>query len=336
MSELATLIHASAHHLPMIDDKSVQCVVTSPPYFGLRKYDGVQDVEWSEVTYSPMAGLAPLTVPAMTCPLGNEPTIEAYIGHLILCLREWRRVLADDGVCWVNLGDSYAGSSMTGGTKSKEGGNDRISRMFSKEKQSVALPPKNLMMIPARFALAMQADGWILRSEIIWHKPNPMPESVTDRPTKAHEQIYLFSKQEKYFYDADAVREQHTSPNRTKEATRGNQAYAKASGVNGQPQRDSNGGVGYHEKGRNLRSVWSVNTTPFSGAHFACFPPALVEPMIKAGSKIGDTVLDPFSGSGTTLRVAVKLGRKAIGVDLSAKYLDELSPQRLTVQMELA
>ena len=340
MSELATLIHASAHRLPMIDDKSVQCVVTSPPYFGLRKYDGVQDVEWSEVTYSPMAGLPPLTVPAMTCPLGNEPTIEAFIGHLILCAREWRRVLADDGVMWVNLGDSFAGSSMTGGTKSKEGGNDRISRMFSKEKQSVALPPKNLMMIPARFALAMQADGWILRSEIIWHKPNPMPESVTDRPTKAHEQIYLFSKQEKYFYDGDAVAEP-IKEEYQKHYTK----YAAMPGKSAKSNNDRNdkGGDGTHcgfsKPGistRNLRTVWKIATQQFSGAHFACFPPALVEPMIKAGSRVGDTVLDPFSGSGTTGSVAIKLGRKYIGVDLAETYLDELSPQRLTVQMELA
>lgn len=328
MSDLAKLIQASAHDLPMIEDKSVQCVVTSPPYFGLRKYDGAQDVEWSEVSYSPMAGLPPLTVPAMTCPLGNEPTIEAYIGHLILCAREWRRVLADDGVMWVNLGDSFAGSSMTGGTKSKEGGNDRISRMFSKEKQSVALPPKNLMMIPARFALAMQADGWILRSEIIWHKPNPMPESVTDRPTKAHEQIYLFSKQERYFYDHRAVKE----PAIKGSAGSGARNYDPTA-INGRLHKA--GTQTEKDDGRNLRTVWTIATQPYSAAHFAAFPVALVEPMIKAGSRVGDTVLDPFNGSGTTGRVAIKLGRKYCGVDLSEKYLDELAPERLTVQMEM-
>lgn len=335
MSDLVRLVQASAHYLPMIDDKSVQCVVTSPPYFGLRKYDGAQDVEWSEVSYSPMPGLPPLTVPAMTCPLGNEPTIEAYIGHLILCAREWRRVMADDGVCWVNLGDSYNGSGKGGnpeGSKWKGfvGNKDREKAAKSSGKENYGVPPKNLLLIPARFALAMQADGWILRSEVIWHKPNPMPESVTDRPTKAHEQIYLFSKQEKYFYDADAVREPMVTADglggvfnrQSKHSVIGNQA-------NGQSHRVSG------DKGRNLRSVWTIATQPYSAAHFACFPPALVEPMIKAGSRVGDTILDPFGGSQTTGKVAIKLGRKYIGVDLSEKYLDELAPERLTVQMEL-
>lgn len=334
MSDLATLIHASAHHLPMIDDKSVQCVVTSPPYFGLRKYDGVQDVEWGEVTYSPMAGLAPLTVPAMTCPLGNEPTIEAFIGHLILCAREWRRVLKDDGVMWVNLGDSYIGSAASGGKGHKNDGGIpyRVESVQAKK----GLPAKNLMMIPARFALAMQADGWILRSEIIWHKPNPMPESVTGRPTKAHEQIYLLAKSERYFYDVDAVRE----PNKVGEAQE--RIPNRTLPQEGNPYRRgmvaaSNGSnLGLNPLGRNLRSVWTIATQPFSGAHFAAFPEKLVEPMIKAGSRVGDTVLDPFNGSGTTGRVAIKLGRKYIGVDLAETYLDELSPQRLTVQMELA
>jgi DNA modification methylase len=320
----------------MIPDKSIQCVITSPPYFGLRKYDGAQDVEWSEVSYCPMAGLPPLTVPAMTCPLGNEPTIEAYIGHLILCAREWRRCLADDGVCWVNLGDSFVGGGNnkphTGGygVRGEKGKRDK---MFARKAKS-AVPQKNLLLIPARFALAMQADGWILRSEIIWHKPNPMPESVTDRPTKAHEQIYLFSKQERYFYDADAVREPHTAkPKRSGKGwldnTEGIVLGRKTKPNCGLRERTEN------PLGRNLRSVWTVSTRAFVSSHFAVFPPALIEPMIKAGSRVGDTVLDPFNGSGTTGRVAIKLGRKYCGVDLSEKYLDELAPERLTVQMEM-
>ena len=396
MSELATLIHASAHHLPMIDDKSVQCVVTSPPYFGLRKYDGVQDVEWSEVTYSPMAGLPPITIagcdsgcthewtstisPAKsggtkskkvqtkgkdnfqivppiesgTCtkcggwrgPLGNEPTIEAFIGHLILCAREWRRVLADDGVMWVNLGDSYNGSGKGGNPEGSKWkgfvGNEKREQSAQASKPELyGLGRKNLMMIPARFALAMQADGWILRSEIIWHKPNPMTESVTDRPTKAHEMVYLFSKRGKYFYDGDAVAEptQESSRARMKRGVSDN--HKNTNGAPGQsPHSFSRARPHDTERHapttRNLRTVWKIATQQFSGAHFACFPPALVEPMIKAGSRVGDTVLDPFSGSGTSGSVAIKLGRKYIGVDLAETYLDELSPQRLTVQMELA
>lgn len=339
MNDLARLIQASAHHLPTIEDKSVQCVVTSPPYFGLRKYDGVQDVEWSEVSYSPMAGLPPLTVPAMTCPLGNEPTIESYIGHLILCAREWRRVLKDDGVVWVNLGDSY--STQQAGNK-KWGNGVGSNKHY--EDGGIGLPPrtnggianKNLMLIPARFALAMQADGWILRSEVIWHKPNPMPESVTDRPTKAHEQIYLFSKQERYFYDADAVREPHKEVTLKRVESGWKTKHPADIGVGIPPIDTERMGERFaNPKGRNLRSVWTTATVPYPGSHFAAFPPSLVEPMIKAGSRGGDTVLDPFGGSQTTGKVAIKLGRKYIGVDLSETYLTELAPERLTVQMEM-
>lgn len=414
MSDLATLIQASAHQLPMIPDKSIQCVVTSPPYFGLRKYDGAQDVEWGEVSYSPMAGLPPLTVPVMTCPLGNEPTIEAYIGHLILCAREWRRVLKDDGVVFVNLGDSYVGYKGDNYNKGQKRGTGEYSPVPSSHNQgtphTTSLRSKNLMLIPARFALAMQADGWILRSEVIWHKPNPMPESVTDRPTKAHEQIYLFSKRERYFYDAVAVQEPSVKAGQSHPL--GGQKWSDYT-----PDKNDPNYRGGHEQWkrtitvkdtRNLRTVWNVANKPFSGAHFACFPPALVEPMIKAGTSekgccvtcgsvwkrvtekvdmgraesdsqyaegmtakrlaqkrqayramglegppppitvgwkptcdcpphdpIPCTVLDPFSGSGTALRVAVKLGRKAIGVDLSRTYLEELASERLTVQMEM-
>ena len=327
MSDLATLYQASAHDLPMIEDKSVQCIATSPPYFGLRKYEGAQDVQWGEVEYSPMAGLPTITIPAMTAPLGNEPAIEAFIGHLILCLREWRRILKDDGVCWVNLGDSYIGSATSGGKGHKNDGGTpyRVEAVQAKR----GLPPKNLMMIPARFALAAQADGWILRSECIWHKPNQMPESVTDRPTKAHEQIYLLAKQERYFYDANAVKQGAIKGS----AGSGARNY-EPSAQNGRLHKA--GTQTLKEDGRNLRSVWSIPTQPFSGAHFACFPSALVETMIKAGSRVGDTVFDPFNGSGTTGRKAIELGRKYIGTDLSAKYLDELAPERLTVQVGMS
>jgi DNA modification methylase len=388
MSDLARLIHASAHDLPL-DPASVQMIATSPPYFGLRKYDGEQDVEWPAVEYAPMAGLPPLTVagcdaecehewgeaiPAkkpgqveqtkwknataagagqtatqgaycQKCggwrgPLGNEPTLEAYIGHLILCAREWRRVLRNDGVMFCNLGDSYANDGKWGGSSGGKHvkelhGNTGVGRA----KLTTGLLPKNLMMVPARFALAMQADGWILRSEMVWAKPNPMPESVTDRPTKAHEMIYLFSKRERYFWDADAVREplSEATLERDKYGRPRNQFQAFATGV-----YHSNEDMPSHfdtmkpnPNGRNLRSVLTIPTQPYSAAHFATWPPALVEPMIKAGSRPGDVVLDPFGGSQTTGKVAIKLGRKYIGIDIAKEYLIDLAPERLTVQMEL-
>lgn len=341
MSELTRLIQASAHDLPMVESESVQCIVTSPPYFGLRLYDGEQAVAWPQVEYAPMAGLPTLTVPAMECPLGNEPTIEAYIGHLILCLREWWRVLKADGVAWVNLGDSYTGSGKGGDPHKrayykfrhgyKDGRANRDKRKGAGGQDGIK--PKNLMLIPARFALAAQADGWIVRSGIIWHKPNPMPESVTDRPTKAHEYIYLLAKQERYFYDADAVREPNTTKGDAPEG-KGRQVYQeKYDGY--QDNGSQQAFVTINPKGRNMRSVWTVATAPYPGSHFACFPPALIQPMIKAGSRVGDVVADFFNGSGTTGREAVRLGRRYIGADLSAKYLDELAPERMTVQMDL-
>jgi DNA modification methylase len=336
VSDFARLIHGSAHDLP-IDGKSVQMIATSPPYFGLRKYDGEQDVEWPTVEYAPMAGLPPLTVPAMRCALGNENALEAYIAHLILCAREWRRVLHETGVIFVNLGDSYASGEMgrhdsvvrrwPEGTERKK----LVNTERARNQQARSVPPKNLLMVPARFALAMQADGWILRSEIIWAKPNPMPESVTDRPTKAHEMIYLFSKRERYFWDAAAVREpqsgnshggtleKYMSGNRRKIQTLRN------------IESSNLGGVPTDYNGRNLRTVLTIPTQPYPGAHFAVWPAALVEPMIKAGSRPGDTVLDPFSGSGTTGKVALELGRRYIGVDISAEYLDDLAPDRMAV-----
>jgi DNA modification methylase len=380
VSDFARLIHGSAHDLP-IDAASVQMIATSPPYFGLRKYDGEQDVEWPTATYAPMAGLPPLTIAGCDAecehewadgrtltlgggasdkntlwansgkgvqpnhkysntkaekvtqgaycqkcggwrgPLGNEPTLEAYIAHLILCAREWRRVLRDDGCMFVNLGDSYAAAD-TGG---KHGYTDGRTNRDKRGRAGVptGVPAKNLLMVPARFALAMQADGWILRSEMVWAKPNPMPESVTDRPTKAHEMIYLFSKRERYFWDADAVAEKSSGLTGGKFGSGGHEVGRLRQDAGRERPADT----GF----RNLRTVLTIATQPYSAAHFATWPPALVEPMIKAGSRPGDTVLDPFSGSGTTGKVALELGRRYIGVDISAAYLDDLAPDRMAV-----
>jgi DNA modification methylase len=207
---MINLINASAHDTGL-DALSVHCIVTSPPYWGLRAYAGEQRIEWAEVEYSPMPGLPALSIPAMTCGLGEESTPEAYIGHMILVMREMWRVLRDDGTCWVNLGDSYAQSEVRNRQGQSTGtiGDKSRARIALHETGRVlhhTLKPKDLCLIPARFALAAQADGWYVRSAITWCKGNPMPESVRDRPAKATEMIYLLAKSQRYFYDSHAVR----------------------------------------------------------------------------------------------------------------------------------
>jgi DNA modification methylase len=236
--------------LRTLPDESVHCVVTSPPYFGLRDYG--------------VAGQ-----------IGLEPTPEAYVAELVAVFREVRRVLRKDGTCWLNLGDSYGGSNMTGGTNSKEIGR-RESRMIANRNMSsnYGLKPKDLIGIPWSVALALRADGWWLRQDIIWSKPNPMPESVTDRCTKAHEYIFLLTKSERYYYDAAAIAEKlsfepHVPGNiKLDESRNDRDQMGKVWGANGT---------------RNKRSVWTVATQPYSEAHFATFPPKLIEPCILAG-----------------------------------------------------
>lgn len=290
------LIRASAHDTGL-PSKSVHMICTSPPYYGLRSYHGEQAIEWESVRYSPMAGLPPLIIPAMICGLGEEESPEAFIGHLILVMREMWRVLRDDGTCWVNLGDSYAGS---GGAHTHDHANPGLSKSANrdgvahykldggrdKDKGGNGIKPKDMMMIPARFALAAQADGWYVRQDIIWQKLNPMPESVTDRCTKAHEYIYLLAKSEKYFYDADAVREQAEYGRREWSNTNGNlrRAHNLANEENKKGLSSATVKGGDPTAGRNRRSVWTIATSPYPGSHFATFPPALVEIMIKAGS----------------------------------------------------
>lgn len=257
---------------------------------------------------------------------------------LVVVFREVRRVLKNDGTLWLNLGDSYSSNTKgTGGNGTKSGlrkdGRNEDSRIKSacitlghqKTREPVrvspGLQPKQLVGIPWRVAFALQADGWYLRSDIIWHKPNAMPESVRDRPTKAHEYLFLLSKSDKYFYDVDAVREPHKDLSRTaKAAPRGSTTWAREAPI-GQPQQGSGpDGLGQHPNGRNRRSVWSINTKPFKGAHFAVFPPDLITPCILAGSRPGDTILDPFAGAGTTLLVSEQFGRDSIGIELNPEY----------------
>lgn len=238
-----------------------------------------------------------------------------YVCHLVAVFREVRRVLRDDGTLWLNLGDSYAGSTMGGGPASSSTlvGTHHTerdgARFVGKPRGLDGLKPKDLCGIPWRVAFALQSDGWYLRSEIIWSKPNPMPESVTDRPTKAHEQIFLLAKSERYFYDAEAVKE--TGAGRL---DRGHASLGRIGepGWKCQPLEEWTG--------RNRRSVWTVATQPYPEAHFATFPPDLIKPCVMAGCPWGGVVLDPFAGAGTTLYVAKELGRRAIGIELNPAY----------------
>jgi DNA modification methylase len=267
-----------------LPEQSVQTCVTSPPYFGLRDY-------------------------GMADQIGLEQTPDAFVAELVAVFREVRRVLRDDGTVWLNLGDSYAANRSYQVTDNKHinVGNDMPMRVPE------GLKPKDLIGIPWRVAFALQADGWYLRQDIIWHKPNPMPESVRDRCTKAHEYIFLLSKSERYFYDADAISE----------------PFADDSWIGREPSKSPRENADRNDGGRmpttardkrNRRSVWTVPTKPYSGAHFATFPPDLIEPCIKAGSKAGDTVLDPFGGAGTTGLVADRLGRNAVLCELNPTY----------------
>jgi DNA modification methylase len=270
-----------------LDAGSIQTVVTSPPYWGLRDYNAPGQ-------------------------LGLESTPEEYVSKMVEVFREVRRVLRDDGTVWLNMGDSYAANGAVAeapDTKNPKAGALRV------DSRRTGLKPKDLVGIPWRLAFALQADGWYLRSDIIWAKPNPMPESVTDRPTKAHEYVFLLTKSARYFYDADAVREPALRAGDIPGGDNGR--GVDAFGV--KPHAPFNGEV---PAGRNLRSVWNIPTEPFPEAHFATFPKALVEPCIKAGSKPGDMVLDPFAGSGTTGVVALRLGRSFIGIELAPAYAE--------------
>jgi DNA modification methylase len=251
--------------------------------------------------------------------LGLEETPEEYVENMVKVFREVKRVLKDDGTLWLNLGDSYNSQTGSGfNTNQNEGQNHRITdlqKMQGSLVKKIGLKPKNLVGIPWRVAFALQADGWYLRQDIIWHKPNPMPESVTDRCTKSHEYIFLLTKSAQYFYDADAIREpaQDWGTRDRSQFRDGTQdELLKHRGL-----KDAN----FANIGRNKRSVWTINTKPYKEAHFAVFPPKLPELCIKAGSSEGDVILDPFFGSGTTGWVAQRLGRKWIGIELNPEYI---------------
>ena len=303
------------NRLKDIEDNTIQCVVTSPPYWGLRDYG--EDNQ-----------------------LGLEETPEEYVENMVKVFREVNRVLKDDGTLWLNLGDTYVANK----GNSKAGFNERyFGKKFKTDKQSDTYkninitiknpnPPKNLVGIPWRVAFALQQDGWYLRQDIIWHKPNPMPESVTDRCTKSHEYIFLMSKSANYYYDAESIKEPSIEYGRDKRSDKGNIRYEGKRTIDKQGKNGQQSFVTINEK-RNKRSVWKINTKPYKEAHFAVFPEKLPELCIKAGSKKGDIVLDPFFGSGTTGFVAQRLYRKWIGIELNPEYI-KIANKRF-VQQEL-
>lgn len=294
---------------------SVRTVVTSPPYFGLRDYGHADQI-------------------------GAEASVGDYVQSLVETFAAIRPSLATDGTLWVNLGDSYATDAGEGRGKNSA----FIDRSVAREQQNrvtsrvmPGLNRKNLLGVPWRVAFALQADGWILRSEIIWAKPNAMPESVTDRPTKAHEHLFLFAKSSKYYFDADSIREPVAQASVARESRArspyeapGQSAQRRGPKFGGNKYGDSDATESRTKSGNewvssgtvNKRTVWTVPTVPFTGAHFATYPPALIRPCILAGSARGDTVLDPFSGSGTTGMVATQEGRRYVGIDVNSDYLD--------------
>ncbi|WP_339271504.1 site-specific DNA-methyltransferase [Paenibacillus sp. FSL K6-1330] len=367
--------------MPQLEAESFNTCVTSPPYWGLRDY-GLTPTYWPEVTYTPMPGLPPVTVPEWTGCLGLEPTPEIFVAHMVLVFREVWRLLRKDGTLWMNFGDAYA----TTGYKTHDSSNydvggwdsDRRGQNVSRTAVS-GIKVKDLIGIPWRVVFALQAEGWYVRSDIIWSKPNPMPESIKDRPTKAHEYIFLLSKSDKYYYDHEAIKEPgvqnewangfrggayvHESTFDNQEGGKrkakgnirvgtgvgfGHGTDAKARGRErikshsfarsvkdspppGQPSqhRPDREDIEYNGM-RNKRTVWTVATQPFPEAHFATFPEKLIEPCILAGAPVGGRVLDPFGGSGTTLKVSLENNRECTIIEMGPQYV-EIAERRTAV-----
>lgn len=284
-----------------------QTCVTSPPYYGLRDYghDGQ---------------------------IGLEETPEEYIAAMVEVFRCVKDVLADDGTLWLNIGDSYYNYRLGKGQalvkQTVANSNQDLPQTCARRGNKLdGLKEKDLIGIPWMLAFALRADGWYLRQDIIWHKPNPMPESVTDRCTKAHEYIFLLTKSSKYYYDFEAIKEEGIIPAGTF-AAKGSAERQNQKGVNARPPEYKE-----YDGQRNKRSVWTVTTKPYEGAHFAVFPTDLIEPCILAGAPVGGVVLDPFMGSGTTAQVAQNLGRQYLGCELNEDY-KPLQDKRLS-QMSL-
>lgn len=281
--------------LPTLAAGSVQCCITSPPYWGLRDYNHPDQ-------------------------LGLEPTSALYVAHLVRLFQAVHRVLRDDGTLWLNLGDSYAGYHGNSKVPDADAPSNKpgyVENMRSSTVVVSALKAKDLVGTPWRVAFALQADGWYLRSEIIWHKVNAMPESVTDRPTKAHEQVFLLAKNARYYYASDVIAEEASSVGRIPSGG-GAYIWQGANGHNKDGLRDL--GKRPVTETRNKRSVWSIPTQPFPGAHFATMPPALVQPCLLAGCPPDGLVLDPFAGAGTVALMAIREGRQSVSIELNPEY----------------
>lgn len=293
------LVGDALEQLATLPDECVQMCATSPPYWGQRDYNADGQI-------------------------GLESTPDDYIANMVAVFREVRRVIREDGTLWLNLGDTYA----TGAGRCANAGGDSeqkgLKRGFSQPNRMPidGLKPKDLVGIPWRVALALQADGWWLRSDIIWAKPNPTPSSVVDRPTTAHEYVFLLSKSPRYYYDADAIAEPSTTAGQVVPLGEKSMFKGQAKGSGRNPSGNAVADSWTVKATRNKRSVWTVATGRFSEAHFATMPLKLAKIMVLAGSKEGDVVLDPFMGSGTTAQAAQELGRRWLGVELNDDYID--------------
>ena len=290
--------------LKQFDEQARTCI-TSPPYYGLRNYGNEENQ------------------------IGQENTPEEFIDQLVNVFKEVRNVLTDDGTLWVNLGDSYynyrPGKGQSYPKQSVSKTNQDLPTQCNKRGNKLdGLKEKDLIGIPWMFAFAMRSDGWYLRQDIIWHKPNPMPESVKDRCTKSHEYIFLLSKNKKYYYDNEAIKEPVKQDWGTRNRTNG-KYHNSGSGLS------PHSGLTKSYDRKNKRDVWSITNKPYKGSHFAVFPPDLITPCILAGSEKGDIILDPFMGSGTTAMVAKQLGRDYIGCELHEEY-GNLIDQRVPVE----
>ena len=331
--------------LKKLEDQSINTCITSPPYWGLRDY-GTAEWDGGDINCDHVAN--PNATKKMgneefnknrpsrestktkgyyekECPkcgavrkdsqLGLEETPDEFANNLVKVFREVKRVLRDDGTVWLNLGDSYSSGGRTTTTNQSLRGDKDYG--VTRPKPSEGIKPKDLIGIPWRVAFALQQDGWYLRQDIIWHKPNPMPESVKDRCTKAHEYIFLLSKSPKYYFDNEAIKEDAKYP----QGPNSPQSIKKGKGEFGMDTRGGLSKIGALAK-KNKRSVWTITTKPFKGAHFATFPKDLIEPCVLAGCPEGGTVLDPFGGSGTTGIVAAQHNRNAVLLELNQEYID--------------
>ena len=289
--------------LQTLPENSIDCAVTSPPYYALRDYGGENQI-------------------------GREATPEEYIDRLVSVFHEVKRVLAPHGTFWLNVADTYCGVNSKGESRDPKYPNGRNGQARSLTQRVKGCKPKDLIGIPWLLALALRDDGWYLRSSIIWHKANPMPESTRDRPSRCYEYVFLLTKSRKYYYDWQAIAEP-IAPNTVLRMTGGrseNHKYAKGIPGQGKQQQINNPrarGAWSEETVmpiRNKRDVWQINTVPYRGGHFAAFPPKLAENCILAGCPVGGVVLDPFLGSGTTAAVAKQLGRRYVGIELNPEY----------------